>query len=87
MHIALCEIRKITTNHIRTDLIVITRMVLAIEHKQEVYACDCCKKNGEGKINKSKVPTPLLNNSLASPSLAAEIAIQKFQNKVPVYRL
>lgn len=78
---------KITVNHVRTDLIVIPRMVLAIEHKQEVYACDSCKKNGEGKIKKSKVPAPLLNNSLASPSMVAEIAIQKFQNKVPVYRL
>lgn len=78
---------KITVNHVRTDLIVIPRMVLAIEHKQEVYACDSCKKNGEGKIKKSKVPASLLNNSLASPSMVAEIAIQKFQNKVPVYRL
>ncbi|WP_367180414.1 IS66 family transposase [uncultured Enterococcus sp.] len=82
-----CEMHKITANHIRTDLIVIPRMILAIEHKQEVYACDHCKRNGEGKIKKSEVPTPLLNNSLASPSIVAEIAIQKFQNKMPVYRL
>lgn len=33
------------------------------------------------------MPTPLFNNSFASPRLVAEIATQKFQNKVPVYRI
>lgn len=64
-----------TINHVRTDLIVIPPMVFAIEHKQEVFACNCCKKNGEGKMKKSKVPTSLLNNSFDPPSMVAEIAI------------
>lgn len=36
---------------------------------------------------KAEMPTPSFNNSFASPSLVAEIATQKFQNKVPIYRL
>ena len=81
------EMKTITEAYVRTEMIVIPRMVLAIEHKQEVCACENCKKKAEGNIKKTKMPTPLFNNSFASPSLVAEIATQKFQNKVPVYRL
>lgn len=81
------EMKTITETYVRTEMIVIPRMVLAIEHRQEVCACENCKKSAEGRIKKTKLPTPLFNNSFASPSLVAEIATQKFQNKVPVYRL
>lgn len=81
------EMKTITEAYVRTEMIVIPRMVLAIEHKQEVCACENCKKSAEGHIKKTKLSTPLFNNSFASPSLVAEIATQKFQNKVPVYRL
>ena len=81
------EMKTITEAYVRTEMFVIPRMVLAIEHRQEVCACENCKKNAEGHIKKTKMPTPLFNNSFASPSLVAEIATQKFQNKVPIYRL
>ena len=53
------EMNTISQTYVRTEMIVIPRMVLAIEHKQEVCACENCKKNAEGNIKKTKiVPTP-----------------------------
>ena len=44
--------KTITEAYVRTEMIVIPRMVLAIEHKQEVCACENCKKSAEGHIKK-----------------------------------
>lgn len=49
------EMKTITEAYVRTEMIVIPRMVLAIEHKQEVCACENCKKSAEGHIKKNKV--------------------------------
>lgn len=48
-----CEMKTITEAYVRTEMIVIPRMVLAIEHRQEVCACENCKKKAEGNIKKS----------------------------------
>lgn len=45
--------KAITEAYVRTEMIVIPRMVLAIEHRQEVCACENCKKKAEGNIKKS----------------------------------
>ena len=38
------EMKTITEAYVRTEMIVITQMVLAIEHKQEICSCENCIK-------------------------------------------
>lgn len=68
-------------------MIVIPRMVLAIRNINEFVLVKTVRKVQKVISKKTKLSAPLFNNSFASPSLVAEIATQKFQNKVPVYRL
>lgn len=62
------EMKTITEAYVRTEMIVIPRMVLAIEHKQEVCACENCKKSAEGHIKKTKLSTPLINEKQSTES-------------------
>lgn len=48
------EMKTITEAYVSTEMIVIPRMVLAIEHKQEICACKNCKKKSEGNIEKNE---------------------------------
>ena len=51
-----------------------------VEHHIKVY------KGKDGKIVKGKRPKEMLNNSIATPSLAAFIMNGKYVNAVPLYR-
>ena len=52
-----------------------------------VYACRNCEKNGtEATIIRADAPAPLFRNSLASPSLVADIISRKYVLALPLYR-
>ena len=73
---------------IRRELELIPAKVIVVEHAAHAYACKQCGKNGEATpILKAKAPAPLIAGSLASASLVAHIAVQKYMNAMPLYRM
>ena len=75
---------------IRRELKLIPAKVVVVEHATHAYACHNaeCQEISEGTVMvKADAPKPLLNGSLASPSLVAHIAVQKYQNGMPLYRI
>lgn len=73
---------------IRRELELIPAQVIVKEHAAHSYACSHCDQYAETTpVVRAKAPKPLLSGSLASPSLVAHIAAQKYQNAMPLYRL
>ncbi|MCL2153997.1 MAG: IS66 family transposase [Oscillospiraceae bacterium] len=75
---------------IRRELKLIPAQVIVVEHATHAYACDnpVCEENTGGvTIVKAESPKPIIPGSLASSSLVAHIAYQKYSNGLPLYRL
>ncbi len=53
-----------------------------VRYIQPTYCCPCCKKKGIVRIAKYPVPKPLLNHSMASASVVAEVMYQKYVQAV-----
>jgi transposase len=71
---------------IRKELTVIPAKVVVTEHVRYVYACRNCEKNDiEVPVITSPMPSPVIKNSLASPSLIAYIMCRKYEEVVPLY--
>jgi transposase len=76
--------------NIRRELELIPAKVILKEHAAHTYACpniECEEKTGKKTIVKANMPEPLISGSLASPSLVAHIAVQKYSNGMPLYRI
>lgn len=72
----------------RRELKLIPAKVVVLEHAAHTYACRHCEQNSTlVPFARAKAPAPLLVGSLASPSLVAHIAVQKYANGMPLYRL
>ena len=73
---------------IRRELKLVPAKVVVVEHAAHTYACKNCEKTSDHTpIAKAEAPAPLISGSLASPSLVAHIAYQKYSNGMPLYRL
>jgi len=73
---------------IRRSLKLIPAQVVVVEDATHTYACENCQENADHTpIIKAEAPAALLAGSLASPSLVAHIAHQKYSNGMPLYRL
>jgi hypothetical protein len=61
---------------------------MVTEHVQYVYACRNCQNNGIDKtpIIYAHIPKPVLENSLASPSMLAYVMSRKYSDAMPLYR-
>lgn len=73
----------------RRELTVIPAQFKVTEHVQTTYSCRHCEKNSDDTVpmRKSSVPAPLIRGSgVASPSLLAHIAHQKYVLAQPLYR-
>ena len=73
---------------LRRELTVIPAQYKVSEHVQTVYSCRHCDENAiRTPMVKARVPAPLIPNSgVASPSLVAYIANQKYSLALPLYR-
>ena len=71
---------------IRTEIEFIPAKVRAIDYYRETFECRTCRKNGEPYMEKSPMPYPVIQHSMASPSTVAWIMHQKFVNALPLYR-
>jgi len=73
----------------RRELKVIPAQFKVTEHLQTAYSCRHCEKTSDGTVPmlKSSVPAPVIRGSgMASPSLLAYIAHQKYVLALPLYR-
>ncbi|OPX86970.1 MAG: Transposase IS66 family protein [Pelotomaculum sp. PtaB.Bin104] len=71
---------------IRTEIEFIPAKVRAIDYYRETFECRTCRKNGEPYMEKSPMPYPVVQHSMASPSTVAWVMHQKFVNAIPLYR-
>lgn len=60
--------------------------VRIIQYVQPRYCCPVCKKKGAFAIYSVPAPKPLLNHSMASASVVAEVMYQKYVLSVPLTR-
>lgn len=71
---------------IRTEIEFIPAKVRVIDYYRETFECRSCRKNGEPYMEKSPMPYPVIQHSMASPSTVAWVMYQKFVNANPLYR-
>jgi len=73
---------------LRRELTIIPAQYKVTEHVQTVYSCRDCERNAEQTpMLKAPVPASVIRGSgIASPSLIAHIANQKFTMALPLYR-
>lgn len=71
---------------IRTEIEFIPAKVRAIDYYRETFECRTCRKNGKSYMEKSPMPYPVIQHSMASPSTVAWVMHQKFVNALPLYR-
>jgi transposase len=75
---------------VRREIELIPAQAIVKEHATHSYACpdaECEKKNAKVTIVTADAPGPLIAGSLASPSLVAHIAVQKYSMGMPLYRI
>ena len=68
---------------IRTEIELIPAKVRVIDYYRETFECRTCRKNGEPYMEKSPMPYPVIQHSMASPSTVAWVMHQKFVNALP----
>jgi len=71
---------------VRTEVEYIPAQVRVIDFYRETFECRCCRKNGLPYMEKSPMPTPVIQHSMASASSVAWVMHQKFVNALPLYR-
>ena len=64
------------------QLDVIPAQIQVLHHKRVKYACPCC----EGFLITASKPAQPIEKSIASPGLLASVAVQKYQDALPLYR-
>ena len=76
--------------NVRREIEIIPAQAILKEHAVHSYACsntECEETTGAVTIVKAQAPKYLISGSLASPSLVSHIAVQKYMNCTPLYRL
>lgn len=71
---------------VRTEIEFIPAKVRVIDYYRETFECRTCRKNGDPYMEKSPMPYPVIQHSMASPSTVAWVMHQKFVNALPLYR-
>lgn len=71
---------------IRTEIEFIPAKVRVIDYYRESYECRKCRKERLPYIEKSPMPYPVVQHSMASPSTVAHIMYEKYVNALPLYR-
>ncbi len=71
---------------VRTEVEYIPAKVRVIDYYRETFECRTCRKDGKPYMEKSPMPYPVIQHSMASPSTVAWVMHQKFINAIPLYR-
>jgi transposase len=70
-------------DEVSEQLDIIPAVIQVIQHRRKKYACKTC----EGKIQVAALPPQAIPKSNASPGLLAHIAVAKYQDGLPLFRL
>ena len=71
---------------VRTEIEFIPAKVRVIDYYRETFECRTCRKNGEAYMEKSPMPSAVMQHSYASASTVAWVIHQKYELAVPLYR-
>jgi transposase len=71
---------------IRTEIELIPAKVRVIDVYRETFECRACRKKGKPHFEKSPMPYPVIQHSMATASTVAWVMHQKFVNAMPLYR-
>lgn len=80
------ELVSVGEEFVRTEIEFIPAKVRVIDYYRETFECRTCRKNGKQYMEKSPMPSPVLQHSFASPSTIAWVIHQKYELAVPLYR-
>jgi len=75
---------------LRHEIDIIPAQAIVKEHATHAYACPsikCQEEQGKQTVVTANAPAPLIAGSLATPSLVAHIAYQKYSHGLPLYRI
>ncbi|HDX8940976.1 TPA: IS66 family transposase, partial [Klebsiella michiganensis] len=82
-----CQPMHVMGEEVREELELIPAHIQVTRYVREKYACRCCEQNGTTGSVKTAPPVPaLFPKSYATPSLVAQIIVNKFQFALPLYR-
>jgi transposase len=70
-------------DEVSEQLDIIPAVVQVLQHRRKKYACKTC----EGKMLVADLPAQPITKSNASPGLLAHIAVAKYQDALPLYRM
>ncbi|WP_373844676.1 IS66 family transposase [Clostridium sp.] len=79
-------LKSIGKEFMRTEIEFIPAKVRVIDYYRESYECRKCRREGLPYIEKSPMPYPVVQHSMASPSTVAHIMYEKYVNALPLYR-
>jgi len=79
-------LKSVGEEFVRTEVEYIPAKLRVIDYYRETFECRTCRKNGQPYIEKSTIPDPVIQHSMASPSTVAWVMHQKFINALPLYR-
>lgn len=71
---------------VRTEIEFIPARIRVIDYYRETFECRSCRKNGEPYMEKSPMPSAVIQHSYASASTIAWVIHQKYEMAVPLYR-
>jgi len=71
------------SEEVSEQLDIVPAVVQVIQHRRKKYACKTC----EGKIKTAALPKQPIPKSNASPGLLAHIAVAKYQDGLPLFRM
>lgn len=80
------ELVSVGEEFVRTEIEFIPAKVRVVDYYRETFECRRCRKNGAPYMEKSPMPDPVMQHSMASPGAVAWVMYQKFVNAVPLYR-
>jgi len=81
------EERHQMSEEVRRELVIVPAQVKVVSHVTPVYACRNCERNSDHTpIAKAGSPKALIPGSIASASLIAHIAAEKYVTATPLYR-
>ena len=71
---------------VRTEIEFIPAEIRVIDYYRETFECRPCRKAGQSYMEKSPMPYPVIQHSMASPTTVAWVMQQKYVNAMPLYR-
>ncbi|WP_077702790.1 IS66 family transposase [Virgibacillus dokdonensis] len=73
---------------VREEATFIPAKMRKVQHVEHAYECKNCKGDAfqPAQIERGKAPQPVIQRSIASPSVLAKVIYDKFMQYVPLYR-